>query len=58
MLGMLYGIIGEAREVEMPCGQNVLSGVASEADMEEGEIVCPTIGEAVRSENTYGRVVV
>lgn len=42
---MLSGAISKAGEGEAPRGQSVLSSTAGDVDIEEGEVVCPTVGK-------------
>lgn len=46
VLVVLSGTIGQAGEGEVPRGQSILSGAASEVDMEEGKVVCPIASRA------------
>lgn len=48
-LGMLSNTVGVASEEGAPHKQGTLLGVASEASVEEGEVVHPLIDEATRS---------
>lgn len=47
--GALPDVVGKASQGVMLCRPSMLSGTAGEADMEEGEIVHPTVGKVVRS---------
>lgn len=53
-LGALSGAVGKAGEASIPHKRSMLSGIASDIDVNEGKVVCPIASEAASSREGQG----